>query len=280
MSMVFLPLSTSVALRHDGGMSDLKKRIRSRLAQRGQSARAVSIAAGLGPEAISNVLRDRSRYPRGDTLRDLATALECSIDWLITGQGAPGPKAQMPRELSLRVDAEPDTPAQAPRTEIPEIDVRAGMGGGGEAAIAYVPDGTGELMETDAVRGCWSLPGDYLRAELRVDPRTTCIIEVQGDSMEPTLRPGDRVMIDTADKCPSPPGVFALWDGFGVVVKRIELLPNSLSLRTEHDSSLRAEHDDPPVIRIQSDNPNHQPYERTAEEINIIGRIVWFGRRL
>ena len=270
--MVFLLLLIAGDLRHYGSMSDeIKKRIKARLAQRGQSARAVSIAAGLGPEAISNVLRERSRYPRGDTLRDLAVALECSIDWLITGQ-----------------DTRTQTQGVPHAQTIPEIDVRGGMGGGGESAIAYVPDGTGGLMETDAVRGCWSLPDDYLRAHLRVDPRTTCIIEVQGDSMEPTLRPGDRVMIDTADRCPSPPGIFALWDGFGVVVKRIELLPNSLSLRAEHDVSLRAEHDvslraehdDPPTIQVQSDNPNHQPYARTAEEINIIGRVVWFGRRL
>ena len=243
-------------------MSDLKKRIRSRLAERGQSARAVSIAAGLGPEAISNVLRDRSRYPRGDTLRDLATALGCSIDWLITGEGAPGSVVSHAKINTAQPRNENTEPA--PPTQIPEIDVRGGMGGGGEAAIAYVPDGTGGLMETDAVRGCWALPGDYLRAELRVDTRATRIIEVQGDSMEPTLRPGDRVMMNTADKCPSPPGVFALWDGFGVVVKRLDPIPNS----------------DPPIIRIQSDNPNHQPYDRTADEINIIGRVVWFGRRL
>ncbi len=120
------------------------------------------------------------------------------------------------------------------------------------------------MMETDGVSGCWSLPSDYLYAELRVAPRAARLIEVQGDSMEPTLRAGDRVMIDTADQRPSPPGVFALWDGFGVVVKRIEPIPNS----------------DPPTIRVQSDNTNHQAYNRSAAEINIIGRVVWFGRRL
>ena len=258
--MVFLLLLSARDLRHYGRMSDeIKKRIKARLAQRGQSARAVSIAAGLGPEAISNVLRERSRYPRGDTLRDLAAALECSIDWLITGQDAQTQVVSHAQTQKASSEDAGHLPAG-----IPEIDVRGGMGGGGEAAIAYVPDGTGGLMETDAVRGCWSLPGDYLRAELRVDTRATRIIEVQGDSMEPTLRPGDRVMMNTADKCPSPPGVFALWDGFGVVVKRLETVPNS----------------DPPTLRVQSDNPNHRAYERTAEEINIIGRVVWFGRRL
>ena len=120
------------------------------------------------------------------------------------------------------------------------------------------------MMEADDVRGNWSLPEDYLRSELRVDTKAARVIEVQGDSMEPTLRAGDRVMINMADKRPTPPGVFALWDGFGVVVKRIEHIPNS----------------NPPTIKVKSDNTLHDEYQRTSEEVNIIGRVIWYARRL
>lgn len=82
--------------------------------------------------------------------------------------------------------------------------------------------------------------------------------------MMPTLHSGDRVMVDNGDRIPSPGGVFAVWDGFGVVTKRLEVVPNS----------------DPPTLRISSDNPLHREYERTADEVNIIGRVVWFARRL
>lgn len=157
-----------------------------------------------------------------------------------------------------------DTPSTSASQTVIEIDVRGGMGGGGEGGVEYTPDGNGGLQAGDAVAGSWDFPPEYLRHELRVTPDQTRIIEVQGDSMEPTLRSGDRVMVDLRDNRPTPPGLFCVWDGFGVVVKRIEHIPNT----------------DPPRLRISSDNTNHREYERTAEEVRIIGRIVWFARRL
>jgi len=147
---------------------------------------------------------------------------------------------------------------------VAEIAVRGGMGGGGEAGVSYSDDGQGGVAIADDVKGNWFLPTEYLRSELSVSPVAARIIEVQGDSMTPTLVSGDRVMIDTNDQRPTPPGIFALWDGFGVVVKRLELIPNS----------------DPPLLRISSDNANHNEYQRTIEEVNIIGRVVWYGRRM
>ncbi|WP_417843004.1 XRE family transcriptional regulator [Thalassospira sp.] len=146
---------------------------------------------------------------------------------------------------------------------IPEIDIRAGMGGGAEPLTVFKPDGNGGNTITDAIKAEWLIPKNYLITELRVTPRDARVIEVQGDSMEPTLRSGDRVIVNTADKQPSPPGVFALWDGFGVVVKRIELIPNSK----------------PATVRIVSDNTHHSIYERTIDEVSIIGRIVWYARK-
>jgi phage repressor protein C with HTH and peptisase S24 domain len=32
--------------------------------------------------------------------------------------------------------------------------------------------------------------------------------------------------------------------------------------------------------RIISDNPMYAPYERSAEEVKIIGRIRWFAREM
>ncbi|MEW5729988.1 MAG: LexA family transcriptional regulator [Pseudomonadota bacterium] len=144
-----------------------------------------------------------------------------------------------------------------------EIDVRAGLGGGGEAALSYSHE-DGQLVARDGIKAHWDFPAEYLRSEVRAHIGSSRIVEVIGDSMSPTLLSGDRVMVDMRDKVPTPPGIFALWDGMGVVVKRIEHIP----------------HSDPPRIRISSDNQYHPPYERTAEEVRIIGRVVWFSRRL
>lgn len=72
-----------------------------------------------------------------------------------------------------------------------------------------------------------------------------------------TLMPGDRAIINTRDKTPSPPGSFAVWDGFGVVIKMVEIVPGSK----------------PPRIRLSSRNPAYQPYEVDYGEARIIGRV-------
>ncbi len=145
-----------------------------------------------------------------------------------------------------------------------EVDAIAGAGLGGEAVLEnFSPDGRTQVAR-EAALAAWRFPAPYARAELGVSPEHGRIIKVVGDSMAPTLLTGDRVMIDTRDRRPSPGGLFALWDGLGVAVKRLDHIPNS----------------DPPAVKILSDNPAHPAYERTADEINIIGRVVWFARRL
>ena len=43
--------------------------------------------------------------------------------------------------------------------------------------------------------------------------------------MEPELREGDRLVIDTARRAPAAGELFALWDGTGLAVKRVEPHP-------------------------------------------------------
>lgn len=99
---------------------------------------------------------------------------------------------------------------------------------------------------------------------LNARPNDLRMIFVEGDSMEPTLCQGDKIIVDISRRNPSPPGIFVLFDGFGLVVKRLEFLSNS----------------NPPSLRILSDNPQYLPYERAITEANIIGRVVWFAREI
>jgi phage repressor protein C with HTH and peptisase S24 domain len=74
------------------------------------------------------------------------------------------------------------------------------------------------------------------------------IVTIDGDSMEPLLSSGDRIVVDTSQRVPVPLGIFVIWDGMGVVAKRVEHLPHSepprsLSSRsipsTRHMSAMR-----------------------------------------
>jgi hypothetical protein len=98
----------------------------------------------------------------------------------------------------------------------------------------------------------------YMFFYTRIDLR---IMSVKGNSMMPTLNNGDIVLVDTGRRAPSPPGIFVLHDGMGLVAKRLEHIPNS----------------DPPRVKIVSDNDRYAPYERLVDEMNIVGRIRWFA---
>jgi len=73
-------------------------------------------------------------------------------------------------------------------------------------------------------------------------------------------------LVNTADTQPSPPGVFVLYDGVGLMVKSLELVPAGPA--------------DAQMIRISSANLHYSSYQRRIVEIDIKGRIIWFGRRL
>ncbi len=115
------------------------------------------------------------------------------------------------------------------------------------------------------IKDNWQIPKDFLD-EINTHSKNTYIIECTGDSMSPTINTGDKAIIDTSAKgrFPSPDGVFAIWDGLGIAIKRIELIPNS----------------NPATIKIISDNPRHSTYERKVEDCKIIGRVVGAIKRI
>ena len=58
--------------------------------------------------------------------------------------------------------------------------------------------------------------------------------------------------------------LFVLWDGAGVVVKRVETVRES----------------DPVRLRLLSANPDYAPYACLAEEARIIGKVLWIIKRV
>ena len=145
-------------------------------------------------------------------------------------------------------------PPRTSSNEVAEIDVYAGAGGGGVALTAY--DNNGRSAE--AIRDHWVVPEAVISGLLRSASKHLRAFEVVGDSMLPTLQPGDRVFVDTRRTEPNPEGVFVLYDGSTVVVKSLQIIRGS----------------DPLKIRVISDNPKYPAYEVLAEETHIIGRFV------
>jgi len=82
--------------------------------------------------------------------------------------------------------------------------------------------------------------------------------------MEPTIRDGDLLLVDTSQKDVVEDGIYVLHLNNHLLAKRLQRL---------HDGS----------IRISSDNPAYAEEVVTSGELStldIIGRAVWSGRRI
>lgn len=219
----------------------LADRLQARAQQLGLSPAQVAEMAGVNRSFVYDILRGRSTRPGLDRLAEVARVLKVELDWLIHGIG--------------------DVEGASPFIENPDdsfvaiahAGVRPSMGGG---AV---------VLEENATPGrAYHFRRSWIKHGLKASPSQLRIMTVEGDSMEPTLIEGDTVLVDMTKRAPSPPGIFVLDDGMGLVAKRLQHVPNS----------------DPPAVRVISDNKHYPEYERTADEVHIVGRIRWFAREV
>jgi phage repressor protein C with HTH and peptisase S24 domain len=85
------------------------------------------------------------------------------------------------------------------------------------------------------------------------------VLDTTGDSMAPTIVSGERVIVDTGHKTPTPDGLYAIRDTFEcIVVKRLQVLRSSRPTR----------------VKVISDNPNHPSEEAPLGELEIVGKVL------
>ena len=99
------------------------------------------------------------------------------------------------------------------------------------------------------------------------------MLRVRGDSMEPELSEGDRLLVDTARRRPATGEMFVLWDGGGLVVKRVEYV-------NAGTASGAGDEGEAPALRLKSANPDYADYACLADEIHIVGKVLWTVRRV
>lgn len=210
-------------------------------------ARAAGIAE---PTMRQHIARDSIPKGAAELYAKAGRKTGASAEWLLYARGKP-PTGVEPEDM-------PQSPKQltfadAGTVSVSELDVQGTAGHGA--------DGNFEIMQADlaeSVVGQYSFPAAGFRQAFGANAGEVIIAEVRGDSMMPTLYPGQKVMVHTQDRRPTPPGIFYLWDGMGLVLKRVELIPGS----------------NPPTVRIKSDNPKYETYERTVDEARINGRVI------
>ncbi len=99
----------------------------------------------------------------------------------------------------------------------------------------------------------------WLKAQ-GLEPVMLSVIEVEGDSMEPTLRDGDEILVDRTPR-PLRAGIHVIRLDDVLLVKRLETGPGG-------------------TLRVISDNAAYPRMERPVRDVEVVGRVVWKGGRL
>jgi len=197
-------------------METMGDRLRSvRLLARYSSASKA--AEALGVSASTYRAHENGQNEFGpEEAEHYARKFNTTAAYLLTGNGKPlGLTTFDPDRVERDSSAEPPTARTQTETTlhrmdlVDEIDVIAGLGGGGLALIEANGDFSAEV-----VRDFWRLP-PWVLNRFNAQPGNIKAFPSQGDSMEPTIEDGDVVFADIRHRVPSPPGLYVLADEFG-----------------------------------------------------------------
>jgi phage repressor protein C with HTH and peptisase S24 domain len=124
--------------------------------------------------------------------------------------------------------------------------------------------GPGAIVSEESGRPYFAFDERWLKALTGSPSDKLSLNRVEGESMAPTLNPGDDILVDLADREERlRDGVYVLRIDDTLVVKRIALHP--IGGR----------------VTVQSDNPAYPDWpDCDLASLNCIGRVIWAGRKL
>lgn len=196
---------------------------------------------------------------KGPVLSSIVKDYGISGEWLIAGNGEPFPGARAKY---------PEVCGPLKEYEVYAIDTPSpGETGADYGEYIFVPQVSDQISAGGGVT-------PYNHVKMRIafrkdwikrkgDVRNMSLIKVVGDSMEPTLMPGDLVLVNHALKNVSAQGgIYALSINDEIIIKRVQVLYPSGKLK------------------IISDNGNYEPMEATPDQVKINGKVIWYGRDL
>lgn len=181
---------------------------------------------------ISKSTLNRWTHPNGPDvpasgIRALAEATQTSVDWIVTGRGSPNSEADGFQSVPL-------------------YDVRLAAG-------------VAKISEAARVISRIPLDVDLLRQLGRPAVAGLAFVEAAGDSMEPTIPDGSRVLLDLTDTRLRE-GVFGFRFDDELRVKRLRRVAEG--------------------VEVISDNPRYQTERLEGEDLlrfAVIGRACWIG---
>lgn len=242
-----------------GGMKTIANRIAEAREAKGLNQSELGRQLGITPQSVQSWEAGNSA-PRGTRLEKLAKVLDTTVDYLVTGKMPLFPS----REPGIHVEANTDpsglepvivwddsTPLDSDEVSVPflkEVELSAGSG---RTAI--------QQSSTKRLRF-----GKYTLKNQGVDPEAARCVCVSGNSMEPVLRNGSTVAIDTSSTRVVDGDMYGISHGGQLRVKQLYRLPGG-------------------GLRVRSFNRDEHPDEEYSntqirdQEIEILGRVFWSG---
>ncbi|MGL4674634.1 MAG: XRE family transcriptional regulator [Wohlfahrtiimonas sp.] len=219
----------------------LKDRLKEAREKAGITQQQLADSAGI---AQSTIMFLESGRNKGSTrIVDIAKALGVSPDWLLYGKDQPNATIIQKGVNSWGKDTEkPDDIVAVPFYK--ELSLSAGYG----AFNGECPNNSMKLWFAKT----------FLKRMNTSEEYVFCVT-VHGDSMEPRYDEGGVVMVDTTPQNIIDGKAYAITDGDGDYIKYLRRLPDNRVL-------------------ISSENPIYKSYERSLEDITIIGRRVCYQR--
>jgi len=197
-----------------------------------------------------------SRYERGESLPDagflaqLCDRIKVNAAWLLTGRG-PKNAEGTGEPLCPRKDWNGGPLADDRYVYIPLYNV-------------VVSGGNGCFTENEEVVDALAFKNDWIRSELKANPKDLVLVNMAGESMEPTLGKNDVLLANKRLGVAHTDGIYIVRTGDALLVKRLQFLPGG-------------------EMKVISDNPAYEPFMVTPDpesgNFQVIGRVVWVGRK-
>ena len=216
------------------------ERIEQRLTRLGLSQAELARRVGVSQPTINALVRGDNSGSKH--LHRIASELETSPAWLAGETDDDAPHAPAPSAIAALAD-------KLDLETVPELELGYSMGGGSVFA-AYEQ------------RGIVPFARAMLRPIMRGTFADLFVARGEGDSMQPTLLDGDLVLIDTAQRdIRQQDRIWAVSYGDLGMIKRVRRLPSGM-------------------YRLMSDNELVPPIECCDDEMHVVGRVIWIGRRI
>ncbi|MFQ5672982.1 MAG: XRE family transcriptional regulator [Nitrospinales bacterium] len=236
-----------------------------------------------------------------ERLRDIGSRFKFMRESLCLSQQQLSEKIGFPQQTISRIESGQQKPAESILKILKylfNVDRSWLMDGSGELEMDFIPIGRALAGGTDEtflklieahercrgsadipIYNAWQNPGsgsldtekhlvihrEWIQNKLGVVPQKLVAVTVSGDSMEPTLKNGDVILVNLNLGYLMDNAIYVLNVDGTLLVKRIErLVAGGVVLRSDNK-----------LVSPDQNIDNEQ-----AGRLDIVGRVVWFGRHI